>query len=151
MSLSKCSRSHNNSSSHLLLPPNTRTHARYKPFVILFICQIYPVTVTTLVLKILLHINDHDIILTWFLIDLKQVCGTDGVTYESTCHLRSQSANAQVDYRGACIDDEGSRPWELCRKIRNERNLCEDTKDRCTRRVLPKDGCCPICGMTMSL
>ena len=77
-------------------------------------------------------------------LDHEQICGTDRVTYESVCHLRSQLANAQVDYRGVCVNEDGSRPWELCRDIRNSRRLCEDTQETC------KDGCCPICGMLMS-
>ena len=75
-----------------------------------------------------------------------QVCGTDGVTYNSICHLRSQSANAQVDYKGACEDGDDKKPWEICRSIKDEKKLCEDTQETCTRRVLSKDGCCPICG-----
>ena len=80
--------------------------------------------------------------------DDEQVCGTDGVTYESICHLRSQSANAQVDYRGACVDEDDSRPWEICRNIRNNRHpqQCENTQESCPRRVLSKDACCPVCG-----
>ena len=69
------------------------------------------------------------------------------MTYKSVCHLRSQSANAQVDYRGACVDKEESRQlWEVCHSVRNSRRLCKDNRETCRRRVLSKDGCCPICG-----
>ena len=36
------------------------------------------------------------------------MCGTDGATYENVCVLRSLSANARVDYRGECIDINGT-------------------------------------------
>ena len=34
----------------------------------------------------------------------------------------------------------------VCYDNRNNRGLCEDTQETCSRRVLSKDGCCPICG-----
>ena len=75
-----------------------------------------------------------------------QVCGSDGVTYLSVCHLRTQSANAQVDYRGACVDggDRGLR--DICIRVREDESRCEDTEEMCENRVLSSDGCCPVCG-----
>ena len=72
------------------------------------------------------------------------------MTYDSICHLRSQSANAQLDYRGACerID---TRPWELCRDIRHDPKRCGNTEENCSRRVRSRDGCCPICGEYFSV
>ena len=75
-----------------------------------------------------------------------QVCGTDGVTYNSTCHLRTQSANAQVDYRGMCMEDGEDRSLrDICRRVR-EAGRCDNNEDTCERRVRSRDSCCPVCG-----
>ena len=77
-----------------------------------------------------------------------QVCGTDGVSYNSSCHLRTQSANAQVDYRGECVEDtdEDIDVREICRRVREDTDRCENTREACQRRVMSRDGCCPVCG-----
>lgn len=80
-----------------------------------------------------------------------QVCGTDGVTYNSTCHLRTHSANAQVDYRGECEDtNDGKNVQEICRRVREDRERCENTQETCQQRVMSRDGCCPVCGTRAS-
>ena len=75
-----------------------------------------------------------------------QVCGTDGVTYENICILRSLSANARVDYRGRCIgENDDWTPDELCERVKEE-GLCQDSVDNCEILVQPLIGCCPVCG-----
>ena len=68
------------------------------------------------------------------------------MTYNSTCHLRTQSANAQVDYRGECVDGGEKGLGETCRFVRDDEKRCEIDRENCERRVLSSDGCCPICG-----
>ena len=74
-----------------------------------------------------------------------QVCGTDRVTYDSRCHLQTLSANARVDHMGACEEDtSGMMTWmQLCEKTKTD-NKCPRTD--CMSRVMPREGCCPICG-----
>lgn len=75
-----------------------------------------------------------------------QVCGTDGVTYENICELRTQSANARIDYRGECIDTGEDAAGDVCDLVRSS-GRCTALPDDCTSPVSPGDGCCPICGM----
>ena len=76
---------------------------------------------------------------------LIQVCGTDGVTYSSECHLRTLSANARVDHMGECEDDTSGTmtQMQLCERTRTN-NRCP--RMDCMSRVMPREGCCPICG-----
>lgn len=75
-----------------------------------------------------------------------QVCGTDEETYANFCELQSKSANARVDYRGACGDDEsGEVVKDKCARLRGS-GKCDDFTN-CTSLVQPGDGCCYICGM----
>ena len=63
-----------------------------------------------------------------------QVCGTDGETY------------ARVDYRGECEDDdEDEVVIDKCARLRRS-NRCTAIASTCTSRILPEDGCCPVCG-----
>ena len=78
-------------------------------------------------------------------VTMTQVCGTDGVTYNSICHLRGLSANAQVDYRGECIDNANGNLRDICSRVR-----CTYDATNCERRVLPRDACCPVCGKSVS-
>ena len=77
-----------------------------------------------------------------------QVCGTDKVTYDSSCHLRTLSANARVDHTGACEEDTTGMMtgMQLCDKTRTD-NRCP--RADCMTRVMPREGCCPICGESM--
>ena len=74
-----------------------------------------------------------------------QVCGTDGITYENVCILRSQSSGVRVDYRGSCVDDDGETVSSICEAVRN-RGLCTASNSTCQTLVAPVTGCCPICG-----
>lgn len=76
-----------------------------------------------------------------------QVCGTDRVTYSNICELRSQSGNARMDHMGRC--DEGSNRTEtvddMCDRVRRS-GRCAYTRENCSHRVQPEEGCCPVCG-----
>lgn len=74
------------------------------------------------------------------------------MTYDSVCHLRTQSANAQVDYRGMCVDtDEDRNVGDICRRVREVENRCDNTQETCESRVMSRDGCCSVCGRYMIL
>ena len=74
---------------------------------------------------------------------LRQVCGSDGVTYPSVCVLRTQGV-ARVDYSGSCDYDQQTSLEEHCESIRRTGRCQNVTK--CPNLVQPQDGCCPICG-----
>ena len=74
-----------------------------------------------------------------------QVCGSDGVTYNNVCELRSQSANALVDYYGQCEDQPGDTPEEVCTRVSRLRTCIYNTSN-CKRLVKPEQGCCSLCG-----
>ena len=77
-----------------------------------------------------------------------QVCGTDGVTYENDCVLRSQSGNARVDYYGECdVDEEDPQetPEGVCQRVSRVRR-CIYNISNCRHLVRPEEGCCALCG-----
>ena len=79
-----------------------------------------------------------------------QVCGTDGVTYENVCVLRAQSANARVDFLGACEEGTGRTPEEYCTMVSRARRCIFDTSN-CRHLVRPEEGCCALCGKLTKL
>lgn len=79
------------------------------------------------------------------LVLILQVCGTDGETYDNICELRSNSANARVDYRGECTRAETDEVVnDMCTRLRGS-GRCADL-DGCRSRIRPGDGCCHVCG-----
>ena len=74
------------------------------------------------------------------------MCGTDGVTYDNICALRSTAANVRADYMGECVDPtEGETVEAVCERVRQD-DRCTYNSDNCDFPVEPEDGCCPICG-----
>ena len=75
-----------------------------------------------------------------------QVCGTDGVTYNSTCSMRSLSANTRVDYLGECLKLSQNNTIEnICESVQ-EQGKCPHNSTTCRRLAEPQEGCCPVCG-----
>ena len=55
---------------------------------------------------------------------LRPVCGTDGITYPSRCHLQQvicQGSNVRLDYRGECSD---SKCFLKCCLCSNFKEIC---------------------------
>ena len=76
-----------------------------------------------------------------------QVCGTDGITYDNQCLLKSRSFGARRDYRGECEPDDGDDDG-LCVRVSRARR-CAYNASNCRRRVRPEEGCCALCGTWM--
>ena len=60
--------------------------------------------------------------------------------------MRSQSGNARMDHMGRC--DEGSQdetPDQMCARVKTS-GKCAYTRENCSHRVQPEEGCCPVCG-----
>lgn len=75
-----------------------------------------------------------------------QVCGGDGVTYDSICVLRSR-ATTRLDYMGEC-GGGGMTREQHCQAIRNSMR-CLHNSSNCQRLVQPRVGCCPVCGKSL--
>ena len=76
-------------------------------------------------------------------LDFVQVCGSDGLTYESLCELQNQAA-VREDYPGPCVTNATSLD-DLCEQVLAEER-CRFNEDNCERLAFPEVGCCPICG-----
>ena len=72
------------------------------------------------------------------------------MTYENVCVLRSQSANARVDFYGECGDRPGETLDDFCERV-NEEGRCIYNTSNCDRLVMPEEGCCPLCGKDQRL
>lgn len=101
-------------------------------------CIVIPPSCTLLTMHILyiLHLCIHT---------YSQVCGTDMVTYNHICVLRSMSSNARPDYEGECMGEEGDSFEDICNRV-SEKGVCRYNSNNCKKLVLPNDGCCPVCG-----
>ncbi len=68
------------------------------------------------------------------------------MSYANDCELRTLTANARKDHDGECEkDDQGDMTDEqLCVETRDS-SRCPDTSG-CANVVMPREGCCPICG-----
>ena len=74
------------------------------------------------------------------------MCGTDGVTYNNTCTMRSLSANTRADYLGECLKlSQSSTIENVCESVQ-EQGKCLHNSKTCRRLVEAQEGCCPVCG-----
>lgn len=73
-----------------------------------------------------------------------KVCATNGVTYDDERTMRTVGGNVRVDYTGRCDDNEDDTPDSRCKRMKENKRCPRLTN--CTRRVMPEDGCCPVCG-----
>ena len=93
-------------------------------------------------------INNYYLLIFFMFVRHVQVCGTDGVTYENVCVLRSQSGNARMDYYGECdVDEEDPQetPEGVCQRVSRVRR-CVYNISNCRHLVRPEEGCCALCG-----
>ena len=74
-----------------------------------------------------------------------QVCGTDIVTYDNICILRSTSASVRLDFKGECLGQEGDSVEDICNLVARS-GVCQHNTTNCKNLVQPIDGCCPVCG-----
>ncbi|XP_064392880.1 protein jagged-1-like isoform X2 [Halichondria panicea] len=77
-----------------------------------------------------------------------EVCGSDGVTYPNPCVLRSQAVT-RLDYPSACVTN-GSTAEAICESVQTQ-GLCIVNTDNCDSPHLPENGCCPICGGSVTI
>ena len=59
--------------------------------------------------------------------------------------MKTQSANAVVDFYGQCIETAGRTPEEICRAVKMEKK-CLYNDSNCLHLVKPEEGCCEVCG-----
>ena len=69
------------------------------------------------------------------------MCGTDGLTYENICTLRSQ-LGVHLDYEAQCVS---------CDLVVGDDILCEFDSLNCEVLAESDGACCPICGEARAL
>ena len=47
--------------------------------------------------------------------------------------------------------DEDRNVGDICHRVREVENRCDNTQETCESRVMSRDGCCSVCGMYMIL